>query len=975
MKNLYAILITVVLLIPAKLFGDGTVVINERPRFIDLSSDKSQSAVRVTLSGYSTNDVRYRLYNGTTQYNCWDVLSGAYITSNAYADGPYILGPATTSTTFWILFERGTNTGTSASYRDRIGPTYPSNNNTASLPVANEIVYPATISGTLVGSESYPLTNKYVVLGFSGEDLYYATSSDITSGTFSLSAQDGVSCDRIEIRTQTNITITSISGLFYTTMDVGNIELTSGPDVTPPNCYPSMKNIDATQADLEVEMNEAGKAYYVVVPDGATAPTAAEVVAGVNYGTVTVTAHGTIDVIEGDTPYSATITGLTDKTNYDIYVVAEDDETPPNRQTDPVMVELYTIRPPDVLVNADFEEQGSLYPFVCISIVGEEGWTQSEATKGNGYAKMNGYSGSAKDNIDWLISPTINLDASEMNKLSFNTAKNYSGPDLKAMISSNFDGTFTADGVAAATWTDISSNFSFSSGSAAWVESGELSLSAYTGIIYIAFLYESTTAGAAEWRVDDFKVTGYIQAGSDASLSDLQVDGVTIEGFDPAKLDYKCILEAGTTVVPTVTYTLNDASAAAVLTSATDLSGNADARTTTVVVTAADGITTLTYSIQFNPIIAIADLAALRAIAEVDYDRIYQVTGEVIVTGLNTSQRNQKYVQDVSAGILIDDNDGVITTDYNVGDGLTGLTGTLYDYYDMLEFIPYRDSGVTSSTGNSVTPQEVTVADFKTNFESYEAELVKITGAAFDDANGTATFETKKNYNITVATDGTIVRTVFLTTDITGSVIPYMADVTGIAVWDYSNAKVAPRTLADLSIYSSDATLSDLKVNGTTVTGFAAGTLAYNVSLAAGTTTVPTVTATATEVNATIVITPATSLTGDAAARTTKIDVTSHDKSSVKNYTITFTVATAIENNLSSRFTIYPVPARTEITATGIEDVYLIEIYDVTGNKLITEACEGETMKVIPVGHLARGVYFVRLTSPQGAVMKRFVKE
>jgi hypothetical protein len=722
-------------------------------------------------------------------------------------------------------------------------------------------------------------------------------------------------------------------------------------------------------------MNEPGKVYYMVVPDGATAPTAAEVVAGVDYGTVTVTAHGTIDVPEGSTLYSVTITGLTDKTNYDIYVVAEDDETPPNRQTDPVMVELYTIRPPDVLVDADFEEQGSLYPFVCISIVGDEGWTQSEATKGNGYAKMNGYSGGPKDNIDWLISPAINLDASEMNKLSFTTAKNYSGPELKVMISSNFDGTFTADGIAAATWTDITSNFSFSTGSATWVKSGELSLSAYTGIIYIAFLYESTTAEAAEWRVDDFKVTGYIKAGSDATLSDLKVDGVSIDNFDPATFEYHYNLEAGTTVVPTATYALNDPNASAVVTDAVDLSGNAAERTTTVVVTAADGTTTLTYSIQFNPVLEVSDIAALRAIPETAYDRVYKIAGEVVITGLNASQRNQKYIQDATGGVMIDDSEGIITTSYSVGDGITGLTGTLYDYYDMLEFIPYRDPGVASSTGNSVTPQEITVTEFTTNFESYESELVKIIGVSFTAANGAAAFATKQNYDVTVGTDATVVRTIFLTTDLTGTVIPYMADVTGVAVWDYSAAKMAPRSLADLNIYSSDATLSDLKVDGTTVTGFASGTLAYNVSLAAGTTTVPTVTATATESNAGIEITPATSLTGDAAARTTKIDVTSHDKSSVSHYTITFTVATAVEKSVAGSFTIYPVPAHSILTATGIDRVTMIEIYDVTGNKLVSEICSGENMKQIPVGKLAHGIYFIRLITPQGAAMQRFVKE
>ena len=202
-----------------------------------------------------------------------------------------------------------------------------------------------------------------------------------------------------------------------------------------------------------------------------------------------------------------------------------------------------------------------------------------------------------------------------------------------------------------------------------------------------------------------------------------------------------------------------------------------------------------------------------------------------------------------------------------------------------------------------------------------------------------------------------------------------MADVTGIATIYNADAQLAPRNYADLVVYSSNATLSDLKVSGTTVTGFAAGTLTYNVSLTAGTTTVPTVTATPTEANATVNITPATSLSGDAAARTTTVEVTSHDQSSVKTYTIVFTVATGIEDNLSGRFRIYPVPAYDEITAAGLDGASLIEIFDVTGNKVAAVRCDDETTVKIPVAHLSRGLYFMRLTTKEGFAMKRFIKE
>jgi len=846
---------------------------------------------------------------------------------------------------------------------------------------------PVLSANPLVIGSTYLLVLKYEILEGSGNDnvsLYILDgeipsaeptsptiiASDLTATDFNpggialrqFNSSQNVQVDGIRIGTTWADAVTAA----LITEDNAAPVFTSG--------YPAVANINATQADLQVSMDEAGKAYYVVVPDGSTAPTVAEVVAGANYGTVTLITNGTIDITAGGTPYSATITGLTDKTDYDIYVVAEDDEDTPNRQTETVMVNLYTIRPPDVLLLADFETAGSLAPFTQVSITGDQVWTQSSFSDDN-FAKMSGHTTLDNENEDWLISPAINVSSAESVVLNFITAKNYSGGTFKVMLSSNFSGTYSATDIAAASWTDITSNFALSTGGYAWVSSGDYSLDAYTGEVYLAFVYTSTTEGAATWEVDDFRVTGYLPAGSDASLSDLMVGGTSIDGFDAAKVSYEMIIEASVTAPPAVTYTTTDPTASAVVTNATDLGGDAAARTTTVVVTAADGITTQTYTVLFNPIIAVADLATLRAVDPADYNRIYQVTGKVVVSGINDSQRHQKYVQDGSAGILIDDAGGIITTAYSVGDGITGLTGSLSEYNKLLQFLPYRDPGTASSTANTLTPQEVTVADFTASQENYESELVKIIGVKFTGADGTAAFQEKKNYTISVGTDETILRTIFLGTDLNDKVIPYMADVTGIATVYNADAQLAPRNYADFVVYSSDATLSDLKISGTTVTGFAAGTMTYNVSLSAGTTTVPTVTATPAEEGATVNITPATSLTGDAAARTTTVEVTSHDQSDVKTYTVVFTVATGIEDNLSGKFRIYPVPANDEITAAGLDGATLIEIFDVTGNKVAAVRCDDESSVKIPVAHLSRGLYFMRVTTPEGFAMKRFVKE
>ena len=83
---------------------------------------------------------------------------------------------------------------------------------------------------------------------------------------------------------------------------------------------------------------------------------------------------------------------------------------------------------------------------------------------------------------------------------------------------------------------------------------------------------------------------------------------------------------------------------------------------------------------------------------------------------------------------------------------------------------------------------------------------------------------------------------------------------------------------------ASDATLSDLQVDGETISGFDAAVQNYTYSLEAGTTTVPQITgATTTNANATTTITQATGIPGDAT-----VEVVSENGSNERIYTVSF---------------------------------------------------------------------------------------
>lgn len=76
--------------------------------------------------------------------------------------------------------------------------------------------------------------------------------------------------------------------------------------------YPSVTNIKATSVDLLVKANETCKTYFMAVAAGADAPTINEIIANDSVSCAS------------NTETSATISGLTKATAYDIYVIAKD---------------------------------------------------------------------------------------------------------------------------------------------------------------------------------------------------------------------------------------------------------------------------------------------------------------------------------------------------------------------------------------------------------------------------------------------------------------------------------------------------------------------------------------------------------------------------------------------------------------------------------------------------------------------------
>lgn len=184
----------------------------------------------------------------------------------------------------------------------------------------------------------------------------------------------------------------------------------------------------------------------------------------------------------------------------------------------------------------------------------------------------------------------------------------------------------------------------------------------------------------------------------------------------------------------------------------------------------------------------VANLSALRAGT---LGEIYQVTGEVILT-FQQAHRNQKFVQDAGAAIMIDDPTGLITTAYSIGDGISNIRGTLSDNNGMLILTPTADPGVRTSTGNAIVPAVRTLASLAS---ADQARLVKIMGVRFD---ATGNFAGAMNYNLTSPEGAGVFRTAFPAADYIGLPIPTTPlNLTALVGQFQTTLQLTARSLAD----------------------------------------------------------------------------------------------------------------------------------------------------------------------------------
>ena len=443
----------------------------------------------------------------------------------------------------------------------------------------------------------------------------------------------------------------------------------------------------------------------------------------------------------------------------------------------------------------------------------------------------------------------------------------------------------------------------------------------------------STTLVTAEDGITQLTYTiDFYVASTDATLSDLTVDGETIEGFDPNIFEYDYEVATGDPI-PVVGATANDPNATVDITQTVSLPGTAE-----VLVTAEDGTTTNLYTVNF--LYTPNDDATLLTLTVNDemiagFDPlIFDYTNGVVVG--DPIPYVDGVTNDVLATVVItqaDDVPGDATLVVTAEDGVTVNTYTVSFFYFG-----------NDATLSDLTVDGVTIPNFDPNITDYQYFVENPDIISVVDG---------------VTNDPEAFLTVTQATEIPGDATLYVLAEDSITEMTYT---------VHFYTSGSDATLMDLTVDGNTIEGFEPGTIYYEYNVNEGS-NIPVIDGTTTDPLASKEVTQATEIPGDAT-----ILVTAEDGTTQITYTVHFNLIIGINYENEVGLSLYPNPVAGKLSISGLEKEASILIFDLTGKLVGTGSVQPTTM--LNVEYLEKGIYVAVVNYNSNKTVKiKFVKD
>lgn len=188
-------------------------------------------------------------------------------------------------------------------------------------------------------------------------------------------------------------------------------------------------------------------------------------------------------------------------------------------------------------------------------------------------------------------------------------------------------------------------------------------------------------------------------------------------------------------------------------------------------------------------VVEVENIAALRA---GEQNTLYKVKGQVVVTAVDG---NSTWVQDATAAIQIY---GATGATYAVGDGITGIVGTLSDYHGLIELVPSGAQPAATTHNNVVEPQVMTVEELNEKGAEYSSRLIRINGLALSEAEGN--WSGGKSYAAAdEAGNDIVIYTTLSHGDYIGEALPEgKFDLIAIAGYRDGTVQVSPRVKEDI---------------------------------------------------------------------------------------------------------------------------------------------------------------------------------
>lgn len=160
------------------------------------------------------------------------------------------------------------------------------------------------------------------------------------------------------------------------------------------------------------------------------------------------------------------------------------------------------------ILTADFDDEGFKQGWTMQAVQAHTYWAKA-TYNGNSYMQISGYNATGQNIESYLISPKIDFDAYNNEALRFKTKNGYyRGTTLSIWLSTDYDG----NDMSSATWQQLEAQVDERNNSGygtTFIESGQVDLSIYSGMGYIAFKYlGNTTTLTTTYQVDDVVITG-----------------------------------------------------------------------------------------------------------------------------------------------------------------------------------------------------------------------------------------------------------------------------------------------------------------------------------------------------------------------------------------------------------------------------------------------------------------------------------